>query len=72
MEGIVSLENLITLVKIIAIFLAAGILGSWFLSEIKKSRNRGEPAYKAYLSVPGIMITLIVLLLPIISWFFKE
>jgi len=71
MEEINYLENLITLVKIIAVFLVAGILGSWFLSEVKKSKIIGEPAYKPYLSLPGIIIAIIVSLLPILTWFFK-
>ncbi|MBC2716796.1 MAG: hypothetical protein HF978_15945 [Desulfobacteraceae bacterium] len=66
------MENLITLIKIIAVFTAAGILGSWFSSEVKKSKHRGEPAYKPYLSLPGIIIAMIVLLLPIITWFLKN
>jgi len=66
------LENLITLVKIIAIFTAAIILGSWFSSEVKKSKLRGEPAYKPYLSPPGIIISIVVLLLPIIVWLLKK
>ena len=62
------LENLVTLIKIMAIFAAAGILGSWFLSEAKKSKLKGEPAYKPYLSLPGIIIALLILLLPILAW----
>ena len=66
------MENLITLVKIIAVFSAAIILGNWFLSEARQSKLRGDPVYKAYLSLPGIIITIIVLLLPIIVWFLKN
>jgi hypothetical protein len=66
------LENLITLIKIIAIFSAAIILGSWFSSEVEKNKLKGEPAYKPYLSPPGIIISLIVVLAPIIIWFLKH
>lgn len=66
------MENLITLIKIIAVFSAAIILGSWFSSEVKKSKLKGEPAYKPYLSPPGIIISIIVLILPIIVWFLQH
>lgn len=66
------MENLITLVKIIAIFTAAIILGSWFSSEVKKNKLRKEPAYKAYLSPPGIIIAAIIILLPILAWILKH
>ncbi|MDA3897835.1 MAG: hypothetical protein PF482_17015 [Desulfobacteraceae bacterium] len=66
------MENLIMLIKIIAVFSAAILLGSWFSSEVKKSKLKGEPAYKAYLSPPGILISVIVLILPIIVWFLQN
>jgi len=66
------LANLIILFKIIAVLTAAGILGNWFLSEVKKSKLKGDPGYKAYLSFPGIIIILLVLLLPIIAYFLQH
>jgi hypothetical protein len=66
------LENLIMLIKIIAVFSAAIILGSWFSSEVKKNKIKGEPPHKAYLSPPGIIISIIVLILPIIAWFLQN
>lgn len=66
------MENLIVLIKIMATCLAAGILGSWFLSEVKKSKLKGEPAYKAYLTPPGILICLLVIFLPIFAWLLKQ
>ncbi len=66
------MTNLITLIKIIAVLTAAGLLGNWFLSEVKKSKLKGDPVYKAYLSLPGIIIILLVLLLPIIAHLLKH
>lgn len=66
------MENLITLIKIIAVFSAAIILGSWFSSEVRKSKLKGEPAYKPYLSPPGIIISVIVIIAPIIVWFLQH
>lgn len=60
------------LIKIMATCTAAGILGSWFSSEAKKIKLRGEPAYKAYLSPPGILIGILVVCLPIFVWLLKQ
>lgn len=57
--------TLVDVIKFIALLSAALILGNWFLSEVKKSRSMGAPWYRPYLSPPGIII-LIALLLPVI------
>lgn len=46
---------------------AAMILGNWFLTEIRKTRALGKPWYAAYLSTPGIIIILLIILLPLIA-----
>lgn len=55
------------IIKVIALLSAAGILGNWFLSEVKKSNRRKDPWYTPYLSVPGLLI-LGALALPLIAW----
>jgi hypothetical protein len=66
------LENLVTLVKLIAVFLAAIMLGNWFSLEAKKCKVKGEPFYKAYLTPPGIMIIIIIFGLPIAVWVLRH
>jgi len=66
------LANLITLIKIIAVLAAAGMLGNWFLQEVKKNKSKGQPAYKAYGSIPGILIISLILFLPILIWILKK
>ena len=66
------MENLITLLKIIAVFLAAIILGNWFSTEAKKCKLNGEPFYRAYLTPPGILIMMIILGLPIVVWVIRH
>ena len=56
-----------TLFKYAAVLIAASILGNWFLSELKKARSAGSPWYRPYLSLPGILI-IIAILLPIVYW----
>ncbi len=60
---------LFTLLKAAAVLAAAGLLGNWFLTELKRSRARGNPWYAPYVSVPGLLIILAVLLPLILKWF---
>jgi len=59
--------GLFKLIKIIALLIAAVIVGRWFLTEVKKAKHHGEPWYRAYFSPPGIII-LIALIAPILIW----
>lgn len=59
-----------TIIKAIPILLAAFLLGNWFLSEVKKAKASSKPWYAPYLTVPGILI-LIVLMIPILLRFFR-
>lgn len=53
--------------KILAVSLAAAILGNWFLSELRKSRRKNLPWYSVYLSPPGLLV-LASLALPVLYW----
>ncbi len=60
-----------TLLKMAAILIAAFSIGNWFLSEVKKSKAAGKPWYAPYLTPPGLLILLIIIVLPIILRFIK-
>jgi len=64
-------SNLVNLLKIIAVLVAAILIGNWFLAEIKEARLKGKPWYQPYLSIPGILIML-ALLFPILVWIIKK
>ncbi|MEJ2641376.1 MAG: hypothetical protein P8010_17555 [Desulfosarcinaceae bacterium] len=51
--------------------IAAVIVGNWFLSEAKKAKAAGKPWYTPYLSIPGFLI-LVALLIPIVLWVMKK
>ena len=55
----------LTLIKLGGVLVAAIILGNWFLAEVKKASRQGQPWYKPYLSLPGLLI-LLALCLPLI------
>lgn len=59
------------LFKAAAMLLAAGILGNWFLSEVKQAKMKKKPWYTPYLSVPGLLI-LLALSLPVIAWLVQK
>ena len=64
--------NLITLVKYIAVLVAAMIIGNWFLSEVKKAKFKEQPWYKPYISLPGLIILIAVLGLPLFFLLFAK
>lgn len=55
------------IIQLIAVLLAACILGNWYLAEYKKARAANLPSYRAYFSLPGICILLLILLLPLLA-----
>lgn len=62
------MENIVHLLKLIPILIAAILLGNWFLSELKRANATGKPWYAAYLSIPGLLIMLAILVIPIVLW----
>ena len=65
-----DVATLTTIVRIIAPLVAAILVGNWFMSEVKKARFKGAPWYQAYVSIPGLLIILVILL-PIVLWIIK-
>ncbi|CAD7849514.1 MAG: hypothetical protein [Olavius algarvensis Delta 4 endosymbiont] len=57
---------LVTIIKAVAVLIAALILGNSFLGELKKARTLGLPWYKPYLSPAGIVILIAILVIPIL------
>ena len=66
------METFTTIVRIIAPLVAAILVGNWFMSEVRKARFKGAPWYQAYVSIPGLLIILAVLLVPIVLWIIKS
>ena len=62
------MENIVQILKIIPILIAAILLGNWFLAELKRANATGKPWYSAYLSIPGLLIMLAILIIPIALW----
>ena len=65
------MSGILTIIKVVAVFAAATLLGNMFLDEVKKNNIRKEPWYKPYLSLPGIMIIASTIFLPILIWIIK-
>lgn len=55
--------------KAIAILAAAFLLGNWYLSEVKKAKALNKPWYAPYLTIPGILI-IVALMIPVYLRFF--
>ena len=53
----------------LSVLIAAAILGNWYLAEYKKAKLAGQPWYRAFFSLPGILIVILIFLLPLIAHF---
>ena len=62
------MENIVYILKIIPILIAAILLGNWFLAELKRANAADKPWYAAYISIPGLLILLAILIVPIVLW----
>jgi hypothetical protein len=65
-------QGIVTIIKLVAVFAAATYLGKWFQDEQKMSIARKEPAYKPFLSLPGLIILGSLILLPLLLWSIKS
>jgi hypothetical protein len=50
-------------IKYAAVVIAALLLGRWFDQERKKLKKLGEPSHKAWLTPPGVLIIVLLVLL---------
>ena len=66
------MENIVSYLKIIPILLAAFLIGNWFLAELKRANASDKPWYTAYLSPPGLIILLAILVIPIVLWLMSD
>ena len=61
------MATLLSLVKMAAVLLGGLLLGRMFFAEVKKAKMNRAPWYTPYLTAPGIL-TLLALMLPIFIW----
>ena len=66
-----DVPTLLNILKLVAILVAALLIGNWFLAEVRKARSQRKPWYQPYLSIPGLLIIL-ALLLPVIVWIINK
>ena len=62
------MKDIVYIIKIIPILIAAILIGNWFLAELKRANATGKPWYAAYISIPGLLILLAILVIPIVLW----
>jgi len=61
---------MITLLKYALVLIASVLTGNWFLAEARKAKMAGQPWYKPYFTVPGLII-LAAFALPVILWLIR-
>ncbi len=62
--------EILKILKPVVVILAAFSTGKWFAIERNKVQAKGEKWYKAFLTIPGIVI-LIAIAIPVIMRIFK-
>lgn len=66
------MQTVLHLIKLVAVLIAAMMIGSWFLAEVKAARAQQKPWYAPYLSLPGLTILLIAIALPLLTWYWRR
>jgi|WetSurMetagenome_2_1015567.scaffolds.fasta_scaffold254142_2 hypothetical protein len=56
-----GMQGIFGIMKMIAVLVAAIVVGNWFFSELKKAKATGAFWYQPYLTIPGILVILAVL-----------
>ena len=59
--------SVLSVLKMVATLVAAIMVGNWFVTEVKTARAKKLPWYRPYLSLPGAIIILF-LVMPIVLW----
>jgi len=62
------MKDIVYIIKIIPILIAAILIGNWFLAELKRANATDKPWYAAYISIPGLLILLAILVIPVVLW----
>lgn len=47
---------MITVLKMAAALIASIMVGNWYIAEVQKAKENGDPWYKPYISPPGLLI----------------
>ena len=58
--------SFLKIIQFLAVMIAASILGRWYLSEYRRARLAGLPLLRAYFTLPGVLILVLIFALPII------
>jgi len=63
--------DVIAVIKMAAVLAAAALLGHNFLQQSRANRAAGRSPMAVFRSIPGLAIILVILL-PILVWFFRN
>ncbi len=61
----------LSIIKFISVIIASVLIGRWFLSELKSAQKNQKPWYVPYISIPGIII-IIAILIPVFMKYFTN
>ncbi|HAO23492.1 MAG: hypothetical protein BWK80_05775 [Desulfobacteraceae bacterium IS3] len=67
-----AFATFVGMLKIIAVLAAGMVVGSSYLDEVRKAKLKGEPWYKPYQTLPGILVIVFCIVLPFVVWYLKN
>ncbi|MGB5987216.1 MAG: hypothetical protein WBG37_18070 [Desulfobacterales bacterium] len=62
------MPGVVELLRMAAALGTGALLGNWFLKEVRRARNAGKPWHAPYKTVPGILVLLALIILPLLYW----
>jgi len=66
------MNTILLILKAVAVLIGASMLGNWFLAELRSVKRKGLPWYTVYLSPPGMLVVVIVLVFPVLVWWIRR
>ena len=62
------MPGIVELLRMVAALGAGALLGHAFLKEVRRARAAGQPWYTPYKTLPGILVIIAVIVLPLLYW----
>ena len=62
------MPGVVELLRMGAALVAGAVLGNFFLKEVRRARRAGKPWHAPYKTLPGMLVLLAIIILPLLYW----
>jgi len=66
------MSGFMELLRMAAALGAGALLGHWFLKEVRRARAAGKPWHAPYKTLPGILVLMAIIILPLLYWWLNR